>query len=463
MKKRIASLVLVFCLFAGTAMADTLTLQGDLSKTSPIRLWDPVLGYETVTTPWLFALEHQVPDITVKLTDKADVSESTLVSKGINADAALLKGPYHWADLWQSGHFADLTDTTAVAEIVEVTYPLIAESVIFEGRAYAVPVSISTHHTLVWSEEGWDMAGLTFADVPVSFSGLLDFLECWAALPENDRVSTFSGITKKQFSSSTYALILVKLLIQHYALQCKVQGIAVDYTRSDFITMLDRCYSVGAALYKHDKEPKEFALFEISSGDARALPRAVKLGLTENDQPVVAVTMNVVVLRADTQSLELAKTFLDCYCDQIIHRPGNDYTPFNFSQWEHEADVAHAQLFPNADQPVMCDTPFSYPAALEMISELQALLDEEDLLDKQQAEIEPWIDTAQQAWEVLGTRHWYYSREELAAYKTVAPAFCPEPVPDADNKEIEKALTRWAEGRDTALALGANLNSILSK
>lgn len=34
---------------------------------------------------------------------------------------------------------------------------------------------------LYWDQEAWDAAGLTSADVPQSFTELLDFLEAWAA------------------------------------------------------------------------------------------------------------------------------------------------------------------------------------------------------------------------------------------------------------------------------------------
>lgn len=230
-------------------------------------------------------------------------------------------------------------------------------------------------------------------------------------------MATFSGI------QDDYALVLAQLLIQHYALQCGIQAMAVDYTRDDFVALLERCLTVGRALDQHTKGKEDYALFAVASGDAKVLPQAVTLDMSENDPAVVSVNMNVIALRADSPVPDLAETFLECYLHEISNRPGNNYTPFNFSQWEHEADLAHAQLFVSADQPVLGARPFSYPAASEMLSTLTELLATDDLLDVQRADIEPWIATAQQAVEVLEPLYWYYSEEALNAYKAVQMLF----------------------------------------
>lgn len=76
--------------------------------------------------------------------------------------------------------------------------------------------------TNAYSPEAWAEAGLTKADVPDSFTGLLDFLDAWILRMEEqpmDHISVCNAFDEEQYGAHSYILYLVQALVDNHIMQ----------------------------------------------------------------------------------------------------------------------------------------------------------------------------------------------------------------------------------------------------
>lgn len=171
--------------------------------------------------------------------------------------------------LKDAGVLADLSGSEAIREAVSHMRPELQQLITDDaGRIVAMPMWFTATNPVYWRQEGWEAAGLTEADVPQSYTELLDFAEAWAERvqkhPEKDVCFTdtfyFGGN-----ASYCYTWWLTDMLINTWEMQSYEAGEPLNFNTPEFIALLKRTREVGKLLRKAEpsqtKRHKMISLF----------------------------------------------------------------------------------------------------------------------------------------------------------------------------------------------------------
>lgn len=193
----------------------------------------------------------------------------------------------------------------------------------FEGMVSVLP--------MYWRQDAWDAAGLTQADVPHSYTELLDFLEKWMErIKEKPEKNICVGEGRHG-----HVRWLLDMLINTWEMQQYDAGETLNFNTPEFIALLERTQDIGMRL--HEAEPSEkggqnrLQLFENFNGGERynagrddGLSHTIPLRITRDQPELMRGIASICVVRADSPWLnEIIGRMEDVLADRALSGGGN--------------------------------------------------------------------------------------------------------------------------------------------
>lgn len=228
---------------------------------------------------------------------------------------------------------ADLSGNAAIVEAVSRMPAWIQKCVTTaDGRILALPTKVYIR-PFYWYQDAWDAAGLTEADVPQSYTELLDFLDRWILRirQQSEKNICVSRLVRwnSETEKSNYTYWLIRLLLLTHEMQQRYAGQDVSFYTPDFIVLAHRAREIGLALY--EAEPRQAArqhmlqLFQsdISGGEHAnggrpyGLSHTVPLRLTRDQPALTSVDLTVSFVRKGSFWAQEGERILE----HLLHQP----------------------------------------------------------------------------------------------------------------------------------------------
>ncbi len=248
------------------------------------------------------------------------------------------------------GYAADLSGFADIASVAARMDGRFTEALTRDGKLYGLPVDFSSY-TVGYNREVWEETlGLTEDDLPKTFLELVDFIANYYADYGEDHpeISLFGDM-------QLHTLLLQLAMDQYVALQIKTEGVvsfdtplfhkllsaldAVDYTEIDpYAELGDDVWSDDEALNEFWSKPALFSAYcsvqppQAYSYDANAIP--LVLPLDEGQEPVIPVSLDVMIVNPRTTRMDQAAVYLAEYAKH------------------YDASNAALTLFPDNNEPV---------------------------------------------------------------------------------------------------------------
>lgn len=177
------------------------------------------------------------------------------------------------AAILSSGLVEDLSSNEAIRQRAAELYEPVARLTVTEDGAILGVNGVSgwAMHRI---PAAWEAAGLSDADVPQSFTELLDFAQRWIELVQAGKVGNVRLHTLKTWGvppdETRYTLWLMDLLWNCWAMRQQEAGEAIVFDMPEFVDLADRSREIGRALVKAEKKPgkKSLSLYDcgLNSG-----------------------------------------------------------------------------------------------------------------------------------------------------------------------------------------------------
>lgn len=333
MKKLMITIWLI-CLFlplAGLAETRTIGLINEYERTS---FWEehPDVKRDFIHYNWREGMDNIFLN-----TEGADL----LYDYTDNVDLELLR---------DSGMLADLSQSSLICEAVERMHPDVRRLITDEeGHIYALPLRVSTG-AVYWMQDAWAEAGFTEADVPQSYTELLDFLEAWIqriqAKPEKNLcISRLHRSWNTAEERDSYVVWMMTTLRCSWELQQRHAGKAVNYDDPAFIALAERTMTVGRALNEAEpKVKKRQSMQELFSSQLNgfypfddnglevSLSHTLPLRITRDQPALTRAYLSVCMVRRDTDVYDVVLRLLESYLDLDSQRPYQTYGLYTDTQ-----------------------------------------------------------------------------------------------------------------------------------
>lgn len=210
-----------------------------------------------------------------------------------------------------AGLLADLGGSGMIREWTERLRPDI-QSLVTTGDGKIVGLAeYAFLLPLYWRQDAWDAAGLTAADVPQSYTELLDFLERWITrIGETPDPAVCIADTRAFAPGGPgYVRWLLDLLISTWEMQQYHAGEPLDFNTPVFVALLERTRELGLRLDAAEPNGKKrqatLPLFENYSGGERynagrsyGLSHTVPFRITADQPALMRATATISVVRA---------------------------------------------------------------------------------------------------------------------------------------------------------------------
>ena len=224
-----------------------------------------------------------------------------------------------------AGVLADLSGSEIIRNAVSRMHPETQQLLTTaDGRIVGMP-NIHVIRPLYWDQEAWDKAGLTDADVPRSFTELLDFLEAWMERSESTAAVCViaypdaAGVDDENRDSAW----LVGLLLDTWEMQQRYANERVVFDTLEFIALAERAREIGQrlsqaepALKKRQKLPQLFydetqsPHFYAFDGRDYGLSHTVPMRITSDQPALMRAEAVIQCVRASSEWLDEAIGFM---------------------------------------------------------------------------------------------------------------------------------------------------------
>lgn len=338
--------------------------------------------------------------------------------------------------LMEKRYLAPLTAQPGIREALEQMYAPILEQMTYNGEIYGVPYGCSIlYHA--YSPEAWAEAGLTEADVPDSFAGLLDFLDAWILRMDEqplDHISVCNAFDEEQYGAHSYILYLVQALVDNHIMQSSYAGEPLRFDTPQFRELLTRCQAIGQKLYALEPVQKgQYALLEEQS-TLNNLRYCIPLRLTEEQPALIKASVTASFVNVRTSEPELAMDFLTLRLRETDPQTMVYLYP-------------HAQPVENENQKVLMES------LSEVIAGIQSSLAADNLSEDERRSLTERLEEKQAQYDQIAdpTKRYEISPEEIAVYQTYGPQlyFQPPSVFDPsteDGQNVRQLEERFAHG-----------------
>ena len=329
--KKVLALLLLVCLCL-TALAETRTI-GLINEFENTPFWkeNPDVKRNSIRYNWRDGMTNVFLN-----TEGADVMHS--YTRYMDMDVLL-----------ESGMVADLSKSEKICEAVNRMHPDVQRLITDEeGHILALPSELHTY-SVYWMPDAWEKAGFTEADVPQSYTELLDFLEAWIARiqaePEKNLcVSRLDIGWTTAAERASYVVWLMTNLRYAWEFQQRYAGQKVNYNDPEFIALAERALAVGRALNDAEPSPKKrlerLELFHSeleqpmeNNGRNFSLGHTIPLRITRDQPALTAASSYVCLVRGDTGVYEDVLGLLESYLD--VNRPASTYALYTDTQPFH--------------------------------------------------------------------------------------------------------------------------------
>lgn len=223
-------------------------------------------------------------------------------------------------------YLTDLSASRTLMDTVARMAPNITRDILVDGRLYALPCSVSVSMN-GYFDGGLEKAGLTAADVPTSYEGLLDFIERWY----NDYFEENEGMNLFEYYSDMPNFLFDQ--IYRAQLQaCQGDGVLTLDTPV-FRRLLSRLEELKPILAEvappmEDEDWNDMAdnaLFTDMVTDLiREYPfddlygsHPMPLSLDEASEPTITAFLDMMILNPYSQNTEAAMTFLEYMAENL--------------------------------------------------------------------------------------------------------------------------------------------------
>lgn len=339
--------------------------------------------------------------------------------------------------LIQKGYCADLSQNQEIMDKVAAMYPAVVEPLMADGKLYGVPVEM-TGTCYGVNMELWEELGLAEEDLPTSLSELYDFAANWVW----DYGEDHPEITLFDYGQSDQ--ILYSLLINDYIAYMQKQGGELKFDTPVFRKLLESFSAIDfEEISSVQDEEGNFwsseSLFSTTMmvgylGMQSENYQPLYLAVEDGGEPMVAMTMSVLIINPRTKRMDQALAYVNSYLDNLDKTSGN------------------ITLFPDHNEPV--ENEYYQKNLKEMqdeLADLQKRLETASVENRAEIEQEiEWQEESIASWEQY---RYTVSAEDIAAYRdTVAPmvyVLRQSVFLNADTSavsEINKMLMQYMEG-----------------
>ncbi|MDD3336571.1 MAG: ABC transporter substrate-binding protein [Eubacteriales bacterium] len=233
--------------------------------------------------------------------------------------------------LKDAGVLADLSDSEVLQEAVSRMRPEIQELLTDDEGRLVVMAKDVVSNPVYWQQDAWDAAGLTQADVPQSYSELLDFAEMWAARIQKHPEKNVCFTDTRLFggnASYCYVRWFMDMLINTWEMQAYEAGEPLNFNTPEFIALLERTRSVGKLLRKAEPSQKKrqqmLSLFWSQNGGSAiyglynggreyGLSHALPFRITDDQPVLMRAYASVNMVHAGSESMDALIGYLERY------------------------------------------------------------------------------------------------------------------------------------------------------
>ena len=226
-----------------------------------------------------------------------------------------------------AGLLADLSGSETIREAVSRMTPSARAFItVGDGRILAVP-HLHYENPFYWYQDAWDAAGLTEADVPQSYEGLLDFLDMWLAriakTPETDVCVSRLLRWNTGKERYNYCWWLTETLLMSWEMQQRFAHEPIHFDNPQFVALAARSRGIALALY--DAEPrqrKRESMMQLFQNDIRGgeyanngrdygYSHTIPMRVTDDQPALMAMSMDLYVVREGSAWMSEAIGFLE--------------------------------------------------------------------------------------------------------------------------------------------------------
>jgi len=279
-----------------------------------------------ITTDEFEAFQAAHPDLVIKRSsvyyDNSSELFGALVTREFDHDVLLLfSSQYDIQQLMAKGYLLDLSQNTAIADLVHQMYPNIIDQLTYDGKVYAIPKSIRFKYALI-DRNVWELAGLSEREMPTSFEALLDFLDDWCDRIEKEpepNIRIISSWDADTYNQASYTTALTEMLINHYIAQLQYTGEAISFHDEAFTSLLQRVEIIGRRLYELEEPMDAFAsgikkqLFRNNGTPnfPTRMDNVIFMRLTDDQPQIIQADMDMLAAYAGTSLPSEAIDFLE--------------------------------------------------------------------------------------------------------------------------------------------------------
>lgn len=471
------ALLLAACCATASAETVRLSVQGFAEKTMNLEL-------RRVDRPVITAFSEANPNIKLNLSGKIPYRSTRTLLKELEehkltSDVFAVTTEYHdLVNVLSSGYCLDLTDHADIAALLSEMHPAIAAAAYRDGRIYGVPTEVSTRQNLFYDQDAWALAGYSGADVPTSFTALLDFLEGWIErirVNPVENVCVTNAFSKDSISGNSYTLWLLEILLRSYVYQCEVTGTTPSFDDPTLLPLLERVKNIGAELLAYDDfRHAKASLFVYVSNAPQLIPRLIPTRLTENDPLFIPATVTLACVRADSKNPDMAQAFIAHYARWMHEHTTDAYGLLEhfhdengtYTDDDHWAELGKALLFRDAVGPVHSLNVDAVTDIPRMIANYQKALEEEKS-EERRAKIQSDLNilTSSEFKEVRSRYALDFTEDELSAYQLMAQYlfFVSPDLFDLSSKNVTNVCAQYANGALTGRELAQKLSEFAAR
>ena len=333
----------------------------------------------------------------------------------------------YFISLRDKGYLADLSFNEALLQAVGRMSPQLTGSFLTDGRLYAVPVQL-TATMPGYNPAALERLGLSAADLPVTWSEMLDFAAHW------EDVTADSPETQLFYLAPDVRTSLFDAIMDAQFLRCESSNEALAFDTpalQALLTRLDALYPAGAPvgdyvyggnyLFSLTRDP----LPTNQSPTQRPLPLSV-----EGEDTVIRAKITVWVVNPYSAHIDLAAELL---AEIVSALPDN----------------LQAAMTPEDGAPIEAAAYATTVAPLrQRIAELEASLAIADPADR--AELESQLRDCRAQEAAAEAARWAYGSDDIAQYRQlVAPFLTVSTVKlfDHEDAAMFSLRQRWLDGQ----------------
>ena len=364
------------------------------------------------------------------------------------ADIYVLKcRSYSLDDLYQKGYFAGLEDSSLVKDTVSALYPFLKNALLRDGHVIALPF-YSSYALYGYNPRAFEEVGLTEADIPMTYDGLLDFIALWGE--EYAELYPSMSLFGAGAAPRLHKRIIANEILEARMYGCRRRGEPITFDTPEMRALLEKLMATDfsaigglapAILNENDPIPagwwpQDLFLLSFSLSAQTGYSTyftAMPLKLTADAQPLVLCDVQILIVNPYTQNFDTALNFVEFVAGRLPKPLRTD-------------------LMPGENEPLR-DPAFDVSWLIESMEITEKALAEAKEEDKRmlrdKLERLRWEYESQMAYE------WLTTRESIAAFRALDPYFTlqlPNPIYGMGANEELWALfnNRFLDGQISA-------------